>query len=316
MTSFDGWDMMQGKGPSRRQIWFWLGVSLIGVGLLLVGGSMSLADVQRTFTRPPSSFGTEARQELTAQPIPPAEAARLPPAHLEITPTEAIEAGEDTNELATQAAVPEADGSTVEGTPGGAGLSTVIPTDIAPSVTPMVPTTVSEPPVTPVLPTPMLTPTPIETSTEVQPPTRIAAPSIGLDTKVVPVGYTVEEGQGVFYKIWQVADYAAGWNDDSKLPGQGGNIVIAGHNNIRGEVFRHVADLEPEDKITLYCGSHAYTYMVESRLLLLEKGASDQQKIASARWIGEFPDERLTLVTCWPYTGNTYRVIVIARPAF
>jgi LPXTG-site transpeptidase (sortase) family protein len=35
---------------------------------------------------------------------------------------------------------------------------------------------------------------------------------------------------------------------------------------------------------------------------------------ANARWIGPFNDERLTLVTCWPYTNNTHRVIVVAKP--
>ena len=26
-------------------------------------------------------------------------------------------------------------------------------------------------------------------------------------------------------------------------------------------------------------------------------------------------DDRLTLVSCWPYTSNTHRVIVVAKPA-
>ncbi len=310
---------MQDKRSSKRRAWFWLGIGLIGIGLLLVGGSVSLADIQRAFTKPPSSFGVaEAHQGLETQPMPSAEATHLPSTGLKATPTEAIETGEDTDGLATRVTMPEADGLVVEGTAEVASLPTATPTDIAPSVTPTVLTMTPEPTDTPVPPTPTPTLALTETPTEVQPPTRIVAPSIGLDTKVVPVSYTVEEGQkedGVFYKIWQVADYAAGWNNDSKVPGQGGNIVIAGHNNIRGEVFRHVVDLEPGDKIILYCGDRAYTYIVESRLLLLEKGASDQERAASARWIGEFPDERLTLVTCWPYTGNTYRVIVIAKPA-
>jgi sortase A len=41
---------------------------------------------------------------------------------------------------------------------------------------------------------------------------------------------------------------------------------------------------------------------------------SEEKRLENARWIGPFPDERLTLVTCWPYTNNTHRVIVIAKP--
>jgi len=34
----------------------------------------------------------------------------------------------------------------------------------------------------------------------------------------------------------------------------------------------------------------------------------------NARWIAPTDDERLTLVTCWPYTNNTHRVVVVAKP--
>jgi sortase A len=54
---------------------------------------------------------------------------------------------------------------------------------------------------------------------------------------------------------------------------------------------------------------------VESRFVVRDKGEPEEKRLENARWIGPFPDERLTLVTCWPYTNNTHRVIVIAKPA-
>ncbi|HID54608.1 MAG TPA: sortase, partial [Anaerolineae bacterium] len=33
-----------------------------------------------------------------------------------------------------------------------------------------------------------------------------------------------------------------------------------------------------------------------------------------AEWIMPTEDERITLVTCWPYTDNTNRLIVVAQP--
>ena len=113
---------------------------------------------------------------------------------------------------------------------------------------------------------------------------------------------------------WKVAEGAAGWHVNSGLPGQGENIVLSGHNNTKGEIFRDVVDLEPDDIIVLYVDDQPYTYTVETRLVLPEKGMPEQTRRENARWIGPFPDERLTLVTCWPYTSNTYRVIVIAKP--
>jgi len=147
------------------------------------------------------------------------------------------------------------------------------------------------------------------------PPTRIVAPAINLDAKVIPVGWKqiIQDGKPV--SVWEVADYAAGWHQNSALPGGGGNIVLSGHHNIKGEVFRYVVDLEPGDTITLFADGRPYTYTVESRFVVRDKGEPEEKRLENARWIGPFPDERLTLVTCWPYTNNTHRVIVIAKPA-
>jgi sortase A len=37
--------------------------------------------------------------------------------------------------------------------------------------------------------------------------------------------------------------------------------------------------------------------------------------VENARWIEPTEDERLTLVSCWPYETNAYRLVVVARPA-
>jgi sortase A len=114
--------------------------------------------------------------------------------------------------------------------------------------------------------------------------------------------------------VWEVADFAAGWHQNSATPGDGGNVVISGHHNIKGEVFRYIVDLNPGDVITLYADGQPLDYSVESRLLVEDKGVSGEQRRENARWIGSFPGERLTLITCWPYSNNTHRVIVVARP--
>jgi sortase A len=38
-------------------------------------------------------------------------------------------------------------------------------------------------------------------------------------------------------------------------------------------------------------------------------------RLENAKWIGPFNEERLTLITCWPFNSNTHRLIVIAKPA-
>jgi len=148
-----------------------------------------------------------------------------------------------------------------------------------------------------------------------RPPDRIVADSIGLDAPVVPVGQKIVDVDGQATAVWEVAEYAAGWHKGSALPGQAGNIVLSGHHNIKGEVFRHLEHLQPGDTIVLYADGWPFRYMVQLRMIVKEKGEPLAVREENARWIGPFPDERLTLVACWPYTSNTHRVIVVARPA-
>ncbi|MGC8879333.1 MAG: sortase [Anaerolineae bacterium] len=145
-------------------------------------------------------------------------------------------------------------------------------------------------------------------------PDRLVIPSLGIDTPVVPVTWTVVREGGQTYSVWQVADYAAGWHITSALPGQPGNTVISGHHNIKGEVFRYLADIEEGAEVDLYVGSTVYRYYVEQKMIVKEKGEPLEVRQQNARWIGPTDDVRLTLITCWPYTNNTHRVIVVAKP--
>jgi len=164
---------------------------------------------------------------------------------------------------------------------------------------------------------PMATPLPPTPTTVPRaahsPPTRVVAPAIGLDAPVIPVGWHLEKQNGKTVSVWDVASFAAGWHKNSAYPGQQGNVVLSGHHNIDGEVFRHVVELKPGDRVTLFADNVPYVYEVTLRLIIPEKGVPPAQRQQNARWIGPTRDSRLTLVTCWPYTGNTHRVIVVAK---
>ena len=149
----------------------------------------------------------------------------------------------------------------------------------------------------------------------VSPPTRIVAESIDLDAQVVEIGWEQVMRNGLPTNVWLVADDAAGWHKNSALPGQGGNIVLSGHHNINGEVFRHTIDLEVGATLTLYAGEQPYSYTVVDKFIVKDKDEPEAVRHENAKWIGPFNEERLTLVTCWPYTNNTHRAIVIAKPA-
>jgi sortase A len=131
---------------------------------------------------------------------------------------------------------------------------------------------------------------------------------------VVPVSWSVVEQNGQQFSVWQVADYAAGWHMTSAPPGQPGNTVLSGHHNIKGEIFRYLVDVQEGDEVDVYVGDTVYQYYVEQKLILKEKGEPAEVRRQNAQWIAPSDDVRLTLVTCWPYTNNTHRVIVVAKP--
>lgn len=147
-------------------------------------------------------------------------------------------------------------------------------------------------------------------------PSRLLIPAIKADIAVVELGWsTKKDATGAIFSEWDVADYAAGWHKNSSLPGQPGNIVLSGHNNIKGAVFRELDQLKRGDKIELMAGGVEYDYTVDEVLIVPEKYASAEQRAANVRYIQETADDRLTLVSCWPRNDNTHRIIVIARPA-
>ncbi|MBS1253160.1 MAG: hypothetical protein MAG451_02208 [Anaerolineales bacterium] len=188
------------------------------------------------------------------------------------------------------------------------------PTPLPPEPTPTpYPTNTLYPTHTP-YPEPTVTPTPLRPPADA-PPSRIVIPSIGVDSPITEVGWSVIQGNdGNFTSVWDTADYAVGYHKSSGLPGTIGNCVLSGHNNIKGEIFKNLSEVTPGDMIYLHAQGYEYRYKVEDAFIVKEKGAPEEQRRQNAQWIAPTSDERLTLVSCWPYRTNTHRVIVIAKP--
>jgi LPXTG-site transpeptidase (sortase) family protein len=159
---------------------------------------------------------------------------------------------------------------------------------------------------------PTATPTPVIPA--LTPPDRIRASAINLDVPVTPIGWTEIGQDGQTESVWVVPDDMAGWHQNSAMPGNGGNVVLSGHHNMGSEVFRYLVDLKPDDEIVIHADGRDYYYVVSDCFILPDRNVSREQRIQNAQWIKPTNEERLTLVTCWPYNDNSHRVIVIATP--
>jgi sortase A len=184
----------------------------------------------------------------------------------------------------------------------------------APSPPTSVPTLIAPHPDQNPEPTPTSPPAPEPAPSNDTIPTRLVIESVGIDSNITPVGWHVVEQSGRQYSIWQVADNAVGWHKTTAQLGHIGNTVMTGHHNVKGEVFRDLVNVEVGDKVLAYAGGRVFEYRVELKTIVKEKGEPIEVRQRNAQWIASTNDERLTFITCWPYTNNTHRVIVVAKP--
>ncbi len=136
-----------------------------------------------------------------------------------------------------------------------------------------------------------LTPIPIPTPGPEQ-ATRIVIPAIDVDAPVV-------EGDG-----WEELKMGVGHHIGSVNPGERGNMVVSGHNDVFGEVFRRLGELGPGDEIIVYAGETPYRYLVRERRIVQPDEVSVMESTTKAT---------MTLITCYPYLIDTHRLVVIAE---
>jgi LPXTG-site transpeptidase (sortase) family protein len=196
------------------------------------------------------------------------------------------------------------------------------PTPAPPTPAPPTPAPPTPAPPTPVPPTPTSPPTRRPTSTPmVQPtqvpytPTRILILSVGINATVVPTGLEMEEADGTPRPRWAVPEpHLTGWHESSAPLGVPGNTVINGHNWPRDAAFRKLHNIQIGEQIILFSNLVPFFYETAEVVILSEAGQPPEVKQANTRYIQPTDDERVTLITCYPYGSTRDRLVVIAYP--
>ncbi len=146
-------------------------------------------------------------------------------------------------------------------------------------------------------------------------PNRLVIPILELDAPVKAAELLTWQEGTQLYTQWAVPDeFAVGWHGDSAPLGEVGNTVLNGHHNVHGAVFRDLINLPVGEEIIIYNGDQTFTYRVTNTELFRNQGLPLRERLANGRWFHSTEDERLTLTTCWPYTSNTHRLVVVAHP--
>jgi LPXTG-site transpeptidase (sortase) family protein len=148
-------------------------------------------------------------------------------------------------------------------------------------------------------------------------PVRIAIPAIKLEASIIPAETHTVTVMGKDFLQWLAPNtFAAGCHQESSKLGEIGNLVLNGHNNLYGEVFKDLDQLAPGDLIHVYSEDNLYQYQIANTMILPEKYQELDVRMNNAQWILASEDQRLTLVSCWPYNSNSHRVIIVARPYY
>jgi sortase A len=121
---------------------------------------------------------------------------------------------------------------------------------------------------------------------------RIGIPAINVDAPVV---------QG---DDWEALKTGVGLNAGSGVPGKSGNVILSGHNDIFGQVFRELDRLDPGDEVVLLTEKNSYTYLVTGTRIV---------QPSQVEVMRQTEDSTLTLISCYPYLVDTQRIVVSAN---
>jgi sortase A len=102
---------------------------------------------------------------------------------------------------------------------------------------------------------------------------------------------------------WQTLKKGVGHTPGTANPGEAGNCVLSGHDDVYGEVFRYLSDLKSGDEVLVYTSDgQGFKYVVKTSFLVLPD---------AVEVLDPTPDPVLTLITCYPYLIDSHRLIVV-----
>jgi sortase A len=120
----------------------------------------------------------------------------------------------------------------------------------------------------------------------------LLVPRLNLDQSIV---------QGV---DWEALKLGVGQLPNGTNPGdETGNVVLAAHNDVYGQLFRHLDQMQPGDQFQIQTQSGAFTYVVTNVFTTTPDDVSVLANRGGAT---------ATLISCYPYQVNTERIIVYA----
>ncbi|MBN2046892.1 MAG: class D sortase [Anaerolineaceae bacterium] len=139
----------------------------------------------------------------------------------------------------------------------------------------------------------------VQSMAEIPIPTKSPQQAIRLQIPSIDIDAPIVQGDG-----WEQLKKGVAQHLNSSLPGQKNNLILSAHNDIFGEIFRDLDQLENGDIIRVFTSQTTYEYVV-FQTQIVEPTQVEVMKQTN--------DAIVTLISCYPYRVDNQRIVVTAK---
>ena len=139
----------------------------------------------------------------------------------------------------------------------------------------------------------------VQAMAEIPIPTQSPQHAVRIQINAIDVDAPIVQGDG-----WEQLKKGVGQHIGSPNPGDGGNLILSAHNDIYGELFRDLDQLEPGDVIKVFTNQITYEYVVVQTQIV---------EPTFVEVLNQTSQPIVTLISCYPYRVSNQRIIVTAE---
>jgi len=120
-----------------------------------------------------------------------------------------------------------------------------------------------------------------------------------IEIPAINVSAPIVQGDG-----WDQLKRGVGQHIGSINPGQTGNLVLSAHNDIYGQIFRYLDQLQSGDEIVIQTDMRSYTYIIDKETQIVDP--------TYVQVLDSTASPTITLISCYPYMINSQRIVIKA----
>ncbi|MCD4751987.1 MAG: class D sortase [Anaerolineaceae bacterium] len=136
----------------------------------------------------------------------------------------------------------------------------------------------------------------VQSMAEIPIPTQSPQQAMRIQIDSITIDAPIVQGDG-----WEQLKKGVGQHIGSINPGESGNLIFSAHNDIYGEIFKNLDQLESGDIIRFFTSQTTYEYTVY------------QTQIVDPTYVEVLSQTRnpiITLISCYPYGVNNQRIVI------